>query len=193
MALKIQRLQFVWAILFAVQENVPAMSGGMAPFFPRPPELGVTMACITGHTFGSGDSTIKLKPHCGKGCSGEEPKDGDKCVVESGTSGSTFIILSGVCQNMTCKVNNKSEIYKQEMNDSLDTNESSKERIPQLLGCGFTNVQDKMRGYLLSTSCVSCQSQANETKRPDCIKCVRRPSRKISRRMPFKSFALQIL
>uniref|UniRef100_A0A0K8R916 Putative secreted protein n=1 Tax=Ixodes ricinus TaxID=34613 RepID=A0A0K8R916_IXORI len=169
MALKIQRLQLVLAILVAVQENVPAMPGVMVSPFFRPPGLKEA-SCIKSHIFGNGVDTIKLKPHCERGCSGEEPKDGDRCVVESGTSGFVFIILSGVCQNMTCKINNESEVYKQEMNVSLDNNGVAP--IPQLPGCGFTSVQDKNRQYLLSMECTSWGSQLNQTTRPDCTPCV---------------------
>uniref|UniRef100_A0A6B0V4U8 Putative evasin n=1 Tax=Ixodes ricinus TaxID=34613 RepID=A0A6B0V4U8_IXORI len=169
MALKIQRLQLVLAIIIAVQENVPAIQGVMVPPFPRPPGLRGA-SCIKSHIFGSGVNTINLRPRCEKGCSGEEPKDGDKCVVESGTSGYVFVVLSGVCQNMTCKVNNGSEVYKQEMNVSLDINGVAP--IPQLPGCGFTSVQDKKRQYLLSMECTSCGSQLNQTTRPDCTPCV---------------------
>uniref|UniRef100_A0A0K8R8K9 Putative secreted protein n=1 Tax=Ixodes ricinus TaxID=34613 RepID=A0A0K8R8K9_IXORI len=142
MALKIQRLQLVLAILVAVQENVPATSGVMVspPF--RPPELGAAR-CIESHTFGRGVQTLELKQRCEGGCSGKKPEDGDKCVAGSEASGSVLIFLSGVCQNKTCKINNESEIYKQEMNVSLGSNGVSP--IPQLPGCGFTSVQDKNR------------------------------------------------
>uniref|UniRef100_A0A6B0V073 Putative evasin n=1 Tax=Ixodes ricinus TaxID=34613 RepID=A0A6B0V073_IXORI len=143
----------------------------MVPPFPRPPGLRGA-SCIKSHIFGSGVNTINLRPRCEKGCSGEEPKDGDKCVVESGTSGYVFVVLSGVCQNMTCKVNNGSEVYKQEMNVSLDINGVDKAPIPQLPGCGFTNVQDKNRQYLLSMECTACESLLNQTKRPDCTPCI---------------------
>uniref|UniRef100_A0A6B0V3S7 Putative evasin n=1 Tax=Ixodes ricinus TaxID=34613 RepID=A0A6B0V3S7_IXORI len=171
MALNIQRLQFVLAILVAVQENVPAMSGVMVfpPF--RPPGLGAAR-CIESHTFGSGVHTVELKPRCEGGCSGKKPEDGDKCVVGSEASGSVLIFLSGVCQNMTCKINNESEIYKQEMNVSLGSNGVYESPIPQLPGCGFTSVQDKKRQYLLSMECTSCGSQLNQTTRPDCTLCV---------------------
>uniref|UniRef100_A0A0K8R7M2 Putative secreted protein n=1 Tax=Ixodes ricinus TaxID=34613 RepID=A0A0K8R7M2_IXORI len=171
MALNIQKLQFVWAILIAVQENVPAMPGEMVfpPF--RPPGLGAAK-CIESHTFGSGEHTIQLKPRCEGGCSEKKPEDGDKCVMESETSGPVLIFLSGVCQNMTCKINNESEIYKQEMNESLDNNGVYKVPIPQLPGCGFTNVQDKNRLYFLSMECTACESLLNQTKRPDCTPCI---------------------
>uniref|UniRef100_A0A6B0V2S9 Putative evasin n=1 Tax=Ixodes ricinus TaxID=34613 RepID=A0A6B0V2S9_IXORI len=169
MALKIQRLQLVLAILVAVQENVPATSGVMVspPF--RPPELGAAR-CIESHTFGRGVQTLELKQRCEGGCSGKKPEDGDKCVAGSEASGSVLIFLSGVCQNKTCKINNESEIYKQEMNVSLGSNGVSP--IPQLPGCGFTSVQDKNRQHLLSMECTSCGSQLNQTTRPDCTPCV---------------------
>uniref|UniRef100_V5ICW8 Putative secreted protein n=1 Tax=Ixodes ricinus TaxID=34613 RepID=V5ICW8_IXORI len=144
MALKIQRLQLVLAVLVAVQENVPAMLNGMVPLPFGPPGRGGPR-CIRSHIFGSGDQAIHLKPHCERGCSGKEPNDGDKCVGVSGTSGPVLIILSGVCQNKTCKISNESEIYKQEMNVSLPSNDVKEEQIPQLPGCGFTSVQDKAR------------------------------------------------
>uniref|UniRef100_V5ICN6 Evasin n=2 Tax=Ixodes ricinus TaxID=34613 RepID=V5ICN6_IXORI len=65
--------------------------------------------------------------------------------MKSETSGSVLIFLSGVCQNMTCKIDNESEIYKQEMNVSLASNGVYEAPIPQLPGCGFTSVQDKER------------------------------------------------
>ncbi|XP_040064351.1 uncharacterized protein LOC115314209 [Ixodes scapularis] len=170
MALKIQRLQLVLAILVAVQENVPAMLGGIVPPFwppgPRRPQ------CIQSHEFGSGDEAIKLKPRCDGGCGEEKPKEGDKCVVVSGTSGPVLFILSGVCQNMTCEISNESEIYKQEMNVSLNNIDVEEEQIPQLPGCGFTRVQDKARKYLLSMACTACESQLNKTIRPDCTLCI---------------------
>uniref|UniRef100_A0A0K8R3E9 Putative secreted protein n=1 Tax=Ixodes ricinus TaxID=34613 RepID=A0A0K8R3E9_IXORI len=171
MALKIQRLQLVLAVLVAVQENVPAMLNGMVPLPFGPPGRGGPR-CIRSHIFGSGDQAIHLKPHCERGCSGKEPNDGDKCVGVSGTSGPVLIILSGVCQNKTCKISNESEIYKQEMNVSLPSNDVKGEQIPQLPGCGFTSVQDKARNYLLSTECTACESQLNKTTRPDCTLCI---------------------
>uniref|UniRef100_V5GKM5 Uncharacterized protein n=1 Tax=Ixodes ricinus TaxID=34613 RepID=V5GKM5_IXORI len=70
--------------------------------------------------------------------------------MKSETSGSVLIFLSGVCQNMTCKINNESEIYKQEMNESLDNNGVYEAPIPQLPGCGFTNVQDRKKTVFTS-------------------------------------------
>ncbi|XP_040070383.1 uncharacterized protein LOC115321966 [Ixodes scapularis] len=169
MALKIQRLQLVLVFLVAMQENVPAMSARMAfPLF-KPPGLDEAK-CIKSHAFGSGDQTIHLKQRCDGGCSGNRPKDGDICVVETGTSGFALIFLSGVCQNKTCKIENDSEIYKQEMNVSLGSNDEAS--IPRLPGCGFTSVQDKNRQHLLSTECTSCESQLNQTQRPDCTPCI---------------------
>uniref|UniRef100_A0A0K8RBP2 Putative secreted protein n=1 Tax=Ixodes ricinus TaxID=34613 RepID=A0A0K8RBP2_IXORI len=143
MSLKIQRLQLVLAVLVAVQEHVPAMLNGMVPFPFGPPGRGGPR-CIKSHTFGSGDHAIHLKPHCETGCSGEEANGGDKCVGVSGTSGCVLIILSGVCQNRTCKISNESEIYKQEMNVSLNNNDvasaflsSEGEQSSTATGCGF--------------------------------------------------------
>uniref|UniRef100_A0A0K8R7U3 Putative secreted protein n=1 Tax=Ixodes ricinus TaxID=34613 RepID=A0A0K8R7U3_IXORI len=169
MALNNHRLQFVWAILIAVQENVGGMPDGIVPPPFRPPGLGGA-SCIDSHRFGSGEHTIQLKQRCERGCSGKEPEDGANCVVGSEASGPVLIFLSGVCQNKTCKINNESEIYKQEMNVSLNRNGVSP--IPQLPGCGFTSVQDKNRQYLLSMECTACESQLNQTTRPDCTPCV---------------------
>ncbi|XP_029838108.2 uncharacterized protein LOC8052371 [Ixodes scapularis] len=169
MALKLQSLQLVLATLVAVQEIVPAMSARMVPPFLRPPGLG-RPRCIDSHRFGNGDQTIHLKQRCQEGCSGKKPKDGDKCVVETGTSGSALIFLSGVCQNMTCKINKESEIYKQEMNVSVGSYD--KASVPQLPGCGFRSIQDKNRQYLLSMECTTCEAQLNQTIRPDCTQCI---------------------
>uniref|UniRef100_V5H9W4 Putative secreted protein n=1 Tax=Ixodes ricinus TaxID=34613 RepID=V5H9W4_IXORI len=93
MALKIQRLQLVLAIIIAVQENVPAMSGGMVfpPF--RPPGLGAA-TCIESHKFGSGVHTVELMNRVvTEGAAGKKQQDGDQCVAASETSGYVLIFL----------------------------------------------------------------------------------------------------